>query len=55
MTGISAPYEEPESPDLIIETDRMTLEQSVNLVVEFLTEKGLIYGEEVRNKRGQRV
>lgn len=55
MTGISAPYEEPKNPDLIIETDRMTLEQSVNLVVQFLIERGLIYGEEVRSKRGQRA
>jgi adenylylsulfate kinase len=55
MTGISAPYEKPENPDLVIETDRITLEQSVNLVVQFLIERGLIYGEEVKRKRGQRV
>jgi adenylylsulfate kinase len=27
MTGISAPYEEPERPDLIIETDKLSLEE----------------------------
>jgi adenylylsulfate kinase len=43
MTGITAPYEEPVNPDLIIETDSMTVAQSVHLVVQFLIEKGLIY------------
>ncbi|RMG69917.1 MAG: adenylyl-sulfate kinase [Nitrospirae bacterium] len=45
MTGISAPYEEPEEPDLIVETDRLSLEQAVDRVIEFLFEKGIIYSE----------
>lgn len=42
MTGISAPYEEPELPDLIIETDKLDLQQCVDEVIRFLLKKGLI-------------
>ena len=35
-TGISAPYEEPENPDLILETDKCDLEQCVDKVVDFI-------------------
>ena len=38
-TGISAPYEVPENPDLIVETDKETLEESVRRVKEFILEK----------------
>lgn len=37
-TGISAPYEEPVEPDLIIDTEKMEIEESVNKVMEFLRE-----------------
>ncbi|MDZ7642096.1 MAG: adenylyl-sulfate kinase [Desulfurivibrio sp.] len=37
-TGVSAPYEAPEQPDLTLETDRHTLEECVNQVVEFATD-----------------
>jgi len=36
MTGLSAPFEEPESPDLIVETSVLTFQQSVNKVIQFL-------------------
>lgn len=42
MTGISAPYEEPEHPDIIIETDNLTLNQSVDLMIHFLVKLGII-------------
>jgi len=42
MTGVSAPYEEPRNPDLIIETDRLSLVESVDLVFQFLMNRGLI-------------
>ena len=41
-TGISAPYEAPEQPDLVLETDRHTLEECVNQVIEFVTAKSLL-------------
>jgi len=42
MTGISAPYEEPEHPDLIIETDKLGLQQCVDETIEFLLKQSLI-------------
>ncbi|QJB56611.1 adenylyl-sulfate kinase [Pseudodesulfovibrio sp. zrk46] len=38
-TGISAPYEIPESPDLRIDSDTMNVEDSVDAVLDFLKEK----------------
>ncbi|MGG2016763.1 adenylyl-sulfate kinase [Bacillus sp. S10(2024)] len=38
FTGVSAPYEEPVSPDIIIETDKETLEESVDKIFHFLIE-----------------
>ena len=35
-TGVSAPYDEPERPDLILETDKCSLEECVDRVVEFV-------------------
>jgi len=34
-TGISAPYEAPEQPDLVLETDRHTLDECVDRVIQF--------------------
>jgi len=42
MTGISDPFEEPENPDLIIPTDKLTLDQSVDCIVRFLIERRLV-------------
>jgi bifunctional enzyme CysN/CysC len=36
FTGVSAPYEEPEAADLVIETDRYSVEQSVALLMDFV-------------------
>ena len=42
MTGISAPYEEPEHPSLIIDTDKLSLQQCVDAVISFLLKQDLI-------------
>jgi adenylylsulfate kinase len=42
FTGISAPYEEPEKPELVIDTDQQSVEESVAQVVAFLEEKGYL-------------
>ena len=42
MTGISAPYEEPEHSDLIIEADKLGLQQCVDKVISFLLKQDLI-------------
>jgi adenylyl-sulfate kinase len=42
FTGISDPYEEPINPDILLETDKETLEQSVEKVLSRLDELGYI-------------
>ncbi len=36
FTGISAPYEEPENPDLIIDTTRLSIKEAVQKILEKL-------------------
>jgi adenylylsulfate kinase len=42
FTGISSPYEEPENPDLLIETNLLTIEESAEKLISFLQEKEII-------------
>jgi adenylylsulfate kinase len=42
FTGISSPYEAPESPELRVETGGQSLEQSVEQVLTYLQAKGVI-------------
>ncbi|MED0758345.1 adenylyl-sulfate kinase [Aneurinibacillus thermoaerophilus] len=42
FTGISSPYEEPEAPELIVKTDKKTLDESAEQVIAFLRKKGII-------------
>ena len=42
FTGISAPYEAPERPELVVHTDRQTVEESVAQVVGYLEAKGYL-------------
>ncbi len=53
FTGISAPYEEPLEPELIIETDRLSVEESTQKIVDYLEEKGIINGERQMVNREQ--
>ncbi|MBP3711461.1 MAG: adenylyl-sulfate kinase [Bacteroidaceae bacterium] len=39
FTGISAPFEAPEHPNLSLDTSRMTLEEEVEAVVGLITQK----------------
>ena len=39
MTGISSPYEAPKNPDLEVVTDDHSIEESVNLILDFLFKK----------------
>jgi adenylyl-sulfate kinase len=45
FTGISAPYEEPESPELIINTEELSIEESAKKLIEKLFSEGIIYNE----------
>ncbi len=42
FTGISAPYEEPENPEIILDTDKMTLEECVEEVLTYLIRNNYI-------------
>jgi len=42
FTGISAPYEEPEQPDLVVNTGEEMLDESVNKVMTLLRERAVI-------------
>ena len=42
FTGIDDPYEEPESPEIHLHTDRMTLTQEVEIIIEYMKETGII-------------
>lgn len=44
FTGISAPYEEPDRPELVVDTGSQTLDQSVAALIEFLEKKGYLSG-----------
>ena len=41
FTGISSPYEEPLAPELVVDTAELTLEQSVDKVLEVLRARGI--------------
>jgi adenylylsulfate kinase len=42
FTGISSPYEAPETPELRVDTGGQSLEQSVEQVLTYLQAKGVI-------------
>lgn len=47
FTGVDDPYEEPDHPELVIETDKETVEESVSRILAKLTELGYLEAEEV--------
>lgn len=42
FTGISAPYEEPLNPEIILETDKETVEESTEKIISYLKEHGIV-------------
>lgn len=42
FTGISAPYEAPENPEIKIKTNEVSVEEAVTIIVDYLEEKGLL-------------
>ena len=43
MTGLTAPYEEPESPELVIDTSLMSLNKCVDQLIGFLIVRKIIF------------
>lgn len=42
FTGIDAPYEEPEDPEITIDTNRLSIDESVNVIVKYLAANNYI-------------
>jgi len=42
FTGVSAPYEEPESPEIVVETDKQSVEECVEKIVKYLRTNKLL-------------
>lgn len=42
FTGVSDPYEEPEHPEIVVETDKESLEESVSKVIRWLETNGYV-------------
>ncbi|GER67221.1 adenylyl-sulfate kinase [Weizmannia acidilactici] len=48
FTGIDAPYEAPECPELVVDTNQQPLEDSVKQVIQYLEENDYIEKQPVR-------
>ena len=55
FTGVDDPYEEPEHPELIVETDKETIEESVSRIFARLTELGYLESEETHEDESKVV
>ena len=42
FTGISAPYEQPLKPEIVLDADHQTIEEEVEAVIRYLKEKKII-------------
>lgn len=49
FTGVDDPYEEPENPELVVETDKETQEESVEHILARLVELGYLEPEILRD------
>src|SRR3954453_7364864 len=55
FTGVDDPYEEPEHPELVIETDKETVEESVERIFAKLVELGYLEAEETNEDESKVV
>ncbi|TSI06847.1 adenylyl-sulfate kinase [Lysinibacillus sp. BW-2-10] len=42
FTGISAPYEAPDNPELVVDSENFSIEECTEQIIKFLTEKNYI-------------
>jgi adenylylsulfate kinase len=42
FTGVTAPYEEPEHPELVLETDILSIDESVAKILAYLDAQGIV-------------
>lgn len=50
FTGISAPYEEPDNPEIILETDKMGIEECIKHILNYLVENKYINSSTLKKK-----
>ena len=50
FTGVSAPYEEPENPEIILKTDEMSLEKCIKTLLNYLRENKYIQDSKYINE-----
>ena len=43
FTGISAPYEEPEDPEITLETDKLNVQESVDKIIGYFKKNGIMF------------
>jgi len=43
FTGIDAPYEEPEYPEITLDAGTMTIEESVDMIIRYLKQQNIVY------------
>src|SRR6266852_5828345 len=55
FTGVDDPYEEPENPELIVETDKETVEESIGRIFARLEELGYLEPEEMPEEDAKAV
>ncbi|SAL96608.1 hypothetical protein [Absidia glauca] len=48
FTGISAPYEAPEKPEIHIRTDQVSVEEGVKAVIKYLVDQGYIAADKIK-------
>ena len=44
FTGISAPYEEPSEPELVVDTSELSVDECAELVLSYLVSAGYVDG-----------
>ncbi len=55
FTGIDDPYEEPEHPELVVETDKETIAECIDRILAKLTELDYLEAEQVSNEESRQA
>src|SRR5437588_1883742 len=55
FTGVDDPYEEPDHPELLVETDKETVEESVNRIFAKLAELAYLEAEQLQEEEVEAV
>ena len=50
FTGISAPYEEPKNADIILDTDKVPINECIEKILGLIQEKKIIKNNLAQNK-----